>query len=191
MVGTQPTSQCEHSSAETAPKSPATTLWPGDLAAETASVVERYEKMVHGIALTHTRSREDAEDVYQEVFLTYHRKQPPCRDEEHRKAWLIKTTVVTARRVNLAPWRTRVTPIAPEHIDGRPSNQFTFGDTQQDGVFAAVRRLPPRHRTIIHLHYLIDLPIKQVAAILDIAEPTARKRLERARALLKHQLEEV
>jgi RNA polymerase sigma-70 factor (ECF subfamily) len=128
--------------------------------------------------------------VYQEVFLAYHRKQPDCNDEDHRKAWLITTTLVTARRIALTTWATRVTPTDPVGLTGFDSQQFSFGDIEEDNLFAAIRRLPERFRTVLHLRYISDLPVKDVAAALGIAEPAARKRLERARTVLKQQLEQ-
>ena len=66
---------------------------------EMDSVIDRYQDMVYGLALTRTGNRADADDVFQEVFLAYCQCGKTFRDEEHRKAWLLRTTVNQARRV--------------------------------------------------------------------------------------------
>ncbi|WP_300637358.1 RNA polymerase sigma factor [uncultured Oscillibacter sp.] len=40
---------------------------------DTVSAVERYGTMVYRLAYAQLRSRHDADDVFQEVFLRYHR----------------------------------------------------------------------------------------------------------------------
>ena len=51
---------------------------------DTESAVERYGTMVYRLAYAQLRSRQDADDVFQEVFLRYHRAAPPFESEEHR-----------------------------------------------------------------------------------------------------------
>ncbi len=45
------------------------------------------------LALSRCKSKEDAEDVCQEVFVALLNKKQPFKNNEHMKAWLIKTTI--------------------------------------------------------------------------------------------------
>ncbi|MDR0285519.1 MAG: sigma-70 family RNA polymerase sigma factor [Propionibacteriaceae bacterium] len=148
---------------------------------DTTEIVERYQQMVYAICLTHTGCRGDAEDAFQEVFLTYHRKQPVCHDEEHRKAWLIRTTLMVARRLATSSWRTRVGPLpevaAPE--------AYRVGIEEFDDLFRALTALPDDYRTVIHLFYFEDLPIAQIAALLGQAPGAVKTRLSRGRTMLR------
>ena len=65
---------------------------------ETEAVIARYQSMVYGLAFAKTGSGADADDVFQEVFLAYWNAQTKFRDEEHRKAWLLRTTMNLSRR---------------------------------------------------------------------------------------------
>lgn len=61
---------------------------------EVEDALERYADMIYRIALIHCAGvREDAEDVFQEVFLILLRRRMGFREEEHRKAWLIRVTL--------------------------------------------------------------------------------------------------
>ena len=71
-----------------------------------ASILERYEKMVYGFALARTGSRADADDVFQKVFLAYFQCGKHFREEEHRRAWLLRNTLNFSRRVTASPWRS-------------------------------------------------------------------------------------
>ena len=150
----------------------------------TAEVVARYQDMVYAICLTHTRCWGDADDVFQEVFLTYHRKQPVCTDEEHRKAWLIRTTLTVARRVASNSWRARTVELGSAE-DAIPAPAFELEDPRQEALFTALAGLPETYRTVIHLFYFEDLPVTTIADVLDDTPGAVKTRLSRGRALLR------
>ena len=56
-------------------------------------ILETYGKMVYRLAYARTKSRYDADDVMQEVFLRYIRCGQTFADEGHRRAWLIRATI--------------------------------------------------------------------------------------------------
>lgn len=157
-------------------------------ALDTRGVVLRYESMVYAIALTHTPCAGDADDVYQDVFLTYHRRQPECRSEEHRKAWLITTTLNCARKLARSSWRTRVVPLNPDETGAAP-DQFGFVTDEQNVLFRALRSLPETYRTVLHLFYFEDLPIARVAELLELEPGAVKMRLSRGRALMRERLQ--
>ena len=55
---------------------------------------------------------------------------------------------------------------------------------RHDHTVDAVRRLPPRLREVVVLHYYADLPVDTVAAQLRRPVGTVKRRLHEARALL-------
>ncbi|MFC8733667.1 RNA polymerase sigma factor [Luteimicrobium sp. NPDC057192] len=52
----------------------------------------------------------------------------------------------------------------------------------------AVARLAPRQRAAVVLHYYVDLPVTEVAALLECAEGTVKSTLHDARAALERTL---
>jgi RNA polymerase sigma-70 factor (ECF subfamily) len=170
--------------------SPDTDPDPGPLRlADTRAVVERYRTMVYGIALTHTRCRGDADDVFQDVFLAYHRRQPRLRSEEHRKAWLIAATLNCAKAVASASWRTRVVPMTLDDMEAAAPTVFTFDNDAEDAIFRALAAIPEDFRTVLHLFYFEDLPIAQIAVVLDLQPGAVKMRLSRGRAAMRDQLQ--
>ncbi|MDR1183743.1 MAG: sigma-70 family RNA polymerase sigma factor [Coriobacteriales bacterium] len=155
---------------------------------DTSQAIALYRDMVYAIALTHTRSRFDAEDVFQEVFLAYHRKQPLFDDNERCKAWLIVTTLNCSKQVTAGAWRSKVVPINGERIDERVDASFHFRTDEQDAVFSALQELPSRYRTVLHLFYFEDMSISQIASVLDIEAGTVKVQLSRGRAQMRDRL---
>jgi RNA polymerase sigma-70 factor (ECF subfamily) len=179
------------------------------------AVVRRYTSTVYGVALTHTGNRSDADDVFQEVFLAYHRSSPTLTSEEHRKAWLIRTTLNLSLKVTQGSWHQKVVPFtalqeaqpadkressgpaAPPSADGpayeaaaRPAD-FAFETTTQDLVFDALHGLPETYRSVLHLFYFEDLPVKAIAALLELEPGAVKTRLSRGRDLLREKLKGV
>ena len=72
--------------------------------AEFLPLFDRYRSMVYGLALSYTRSPQDAEDICQEVFLTLLEK-PPAPGKE--RPWLAKVTVNRCRDLLASPWKKR------------------------------------------------------------------------------------
>ncbi len=157
---------------------------------DTRAVVAQFQDMVYRIAVTHTRCRGDADDVFQDVFLTYHRRQPGCRDSQHLKAWLITTTVNIARRTATSSWRTRVVPLHPGTEGDATAEPFRFRTELQDAVARAMQGLSDEYRTVLHLFYFDDLAVVAIADLLGLSEGAVKMRLSRGRALMRDQLHE-
>ena len=155
---------------------------------DTSNAIALYKDMVYAIALTHTKNRADADDVFQEVFLTYHRKQPSFNDAEHRKAWLIVTTVYCARQLTTSSWRKKVIPLHEQAESQQDDHRFHFRTEEQDLVFTALQELPTKYRTVLHLFYFEDLSIAQISLMLGIEVGTVKVQLFRARALMRDKL---
>jgi len=155
---------------------------------ETTGIINLYKDMVYGIALTHTRNKSDAEDVFQEVFLTYHRKQPSFDSSERQKAWLIVTTINCARQVTNSSWQKKVVLIREQIEDEESADQQRFRTDEQDMIFAALQELPARYRTVLYLHYFEDLSLAQISKTLGIEVGTVKVQLFRGRALMRERL---
>lgn len=70
-------------------------------------IINQYKNMVYKIALTHTNNRYDADDVLQQTFLAYYSKKISFTDDEHIKAWLIRTTINYSKKITGSSWRKK------------------------------------------------------------------------------------
>jgi len=148
-------------------------------------VVEEYQGLVYGLALSRTGNKFDADDVFQDVFLIYFRKNIAFRDDEHRKAWLIRTTLNCSKRALHSTWRRKTAPLEESH---GLTYQFTSGEESE--VFLAMRELPEKYRMVLHLFYFEDLPTEQIADALGISGANVRMRLKRGRDMMRDIIKE-
>ncbi len=138
---------------------------------------------VYRLALCRTQNAADAEDVYQEVFLSLiSQAQAEEWTPEHLKAWLIRCAVNRCNDIHRSFWQKRTLPLdsVPE-IEG----ETTRGQAE---LWDAVAGLPPRYRVAIHLFYAEGYSTEEISRLQHISPSTARSRLHRARNLLKKAL---
>ena len=145
------------------------------------AVVDRYANLVWRIALARTQKEEDAEEVFQEVFLRLFQKEREFREEEHRKAWLIRTTLVCCKRYQSAALKH--TTVSLDEIYSLASLP------EEDGVLAqALLNLPEKYRLPIQLYFMEGMDAEVAAKALGLRLGTFRVRLTRGKSLLKEAL---
>lgn len=150
---------------------------------EMDSILDRYQDMVYGLALARTGSWTDADDVFQEVFLAYYQSGKVFRDEEHRKAWLLRTTVNQSRRVTASSWRRKTVPLSE-----REDAPVQFREPEENRVWEALQALAEDYRLPIYLFYFQELSTQEIAKILAIRPGAVRMRLTRGREQLREKL---
>ncbi len=128
-----------------------------------------------------TGSRSDADDVFQEVFLRYHRAAPDFESEGHEKAWLLRVTVNRCRSLLSSPWRRRSVPLEDVYACPGP---------EESAVAEALAALPPGDRTLLHLYYYEGYRTEEIAGLLHRNSATVRSQLTRARQKLARLLKE-
>lgn len=150
---------------------------------EMTEIIGRYQNMVYGLALARTGSSADADDVFQEVFLAYFQSGRTFRDEEHRKAWLLRTTVNISRRYTASSWRRKTVPLSE-----REEAPALFQEGEAQLVWEAVQALEEAYRLPIYLFYFQELSTGEIARALSLRPGTVRMRLSRGRDRLRELL---
>lgn len=143
------------------------------------SVIRKYSDMVYRLAFSQTRVKSDADDIFQEVFLRYIRKNPEFESEEHRKAWLIRVTINCCKKLWLSSWKRKIMPL---------EDTISFEMQEEADLYYALEKLPCKYRIVIHLFYYEDLSVQQISEVLNIKQSTIRGQLTRARTKLKENL---
>lgn len=149
---------------------------------ELSEIIDRYQSQVYGLALAKTGCRSDAEDVFQEVFLAYFQSGKVFREEEHRKAWLLRTTLNLCRRVTQSSWRKKTVPLT---ADADADTPVPFREPEENQVWQALAQLEEAYRLPIYLFYFQELSTQEIARVLSIRPGAVRMRLSRGREQLR------
>ena len=145
--------------------------------------IRRHGTAVYRLAYAYMRSPHDADDVFQDVFLRYAEKAPAFRDDEHRRAWLLRVTINRCRSLYRTAWWKRIVPLEHASVLSTPP--------PEDPVLAgALDRLPVKYRTVIHLSCHEGLDTQEIATLLGVKPVSVRSQLSRARTMLTELLKE-
>lgn len=149
-------------------------------ASELEEVMGRYQTMVFRLAYSYTRSRSDAQDLCQEVFLRYFCSRPPFASEEHRRAWLLRVTVNRCKTHLTSWWVRRTVPL---------DDRIPMPEPEPLALDEALRQLAEKDRLVIHLFYYEECSTREIARMMRATEGAVRTRLTRARQRLGKILE--
>ncbi len=147
------------------------------------SLAQKHMDMIFRLAYSYLRSREEADDVTQNVLLALWRTDKAFESGEHVKAWLIRVTVNECKKILRSPWRKR------EDLAGY-ENTLVFQTDRDRDLYEAIMALDLKYRAVIVLYYYEGYSIAEIGHLLGIPNPTVGTRLARARERLKNMLTE-
>ncbi|MBQ6239324.1 MAG: sigma-70 family RNA polymerase sigma factor [Firmicutes bacterium] len=150
-------------------------------------VIETFGPLVLRIARSRMSTAVDAEEVFQEVFVTYTKRQPVFEDEMRARAWFAKTTIHHCRKL----WRS-IGRHGMDSLDVIPEalseDDFYIEDPSYVDLRNALSSLPDKYRRPVELFYFADLSAEDTAKVLKISPNAVRTRLTRARQMLREMM---
>jgi RNA polymerase sigma-70 factor (ECF subfamily) len=154
---------------------------------------DRHRGLVFRTALAITGDAEAAADLLQEVFLRLHRFVSHVDTDRPLEPWLYRmTTNLSYTWVKRHNRLLRPLEDVADWITGSrrdiPAVRTEINESWRQ-VQQAMSSLPLSHRGVVVLYYIDDLPIQEIAEILDIPVGTVKSRLHYSRQALKKSLD--
>lgn len=160
-------------------------------------LVESARVNVYRLAYDLTSNRHDAEDLSQEVFLKAYRSLNKFRGDSKWSSWLYRITVNSCYDYHKSG-ATKVMKKQEEiessenknacHSTNITPDKITDSAIIQENIEKALKQLTPRERSVFVLRHYHDLPLKQIAETLEIADGTVKTLLFRALQKLQQEL---
>lgn len=168
-------------------------------------LVYRYDKQVLTLALNFIHDREDAKDIYQEVFLRVHRSLSGFRFESKFSTWLhrIATNVCLTHRSRQKRHRHES---IDERLEVENGSTYSLSDVLRDEsnpeqpaldaeisrqVRDAMASLSSQQKIVFTLRHFQGHKLKEIATMMNCAEGTVKKHLFTANERLREQLRNV
>lgn len=146
-------------------------------AGEAERAIKLYGSMLYTLALSRCNSKEDAEDVYQEVLFALLNKKRPFKNDEHMKAWLIRATIHRSKNIHRYRSRHPHTTYDPALHDRATHDE----NPANEKLHEAIETLTPELKETLRLYYRDSYSSKEIAMKKGIEESSVRARLHRAR----------
>jgi RNA polymerase sigma-70 factor (ECF subfamily) len=135
-------------------------------------------------------SREEADDLLQDIFLTAHRKLGSYKGGASLGTWLYRLATnlcVDYLRSRGARFAQQTDPLdADDRLAGSaPATGPILGVLDRMALDRAIAELPPGCRQVFVLHDVEGLEHQEIAATLDISMGTSKSQLHKARRRLR------
>jgi len=123
--------------------------------------------------LVATVGPDEAEDCFQETFISALRAYPRLKPESNLRAWVL--TIAHRKALDLFRARKR-RPLPVEEVP-EPAAVSPNGRSE---LWAVARELPSKQREALLFRFAADLPYSDVAVALGCSEEAARQRVSEA-----------
>ncbi|MDE0400094.1 MAG: RNA polymerase sigma factor [Candidatus Poribacteria bacterium] len=161
-------------------------------------LVDKHQKGVHALAWRKVGDFHDAEEITQDTFLQVYKKLPTLKDPYKFAGWLYvianRLCIDWIRKKNLAIQSLEDTPV--EDIEKSSythhvleQSEIASSEHRRELVKKLLAKLPESERTVMTLHYLGEMTVKEISKFLGVSVSAIHNRLYRARKRLQAQEE--
>ena len=157
-------------------------------------LVEKHQKSVHALAWRKVGDFHDAEEITQDTFLQVYKKLPTLKDPYKFAGWLYvianRLCIDWIRKKNLAIQSLEDTPVEEiekssytHHVSEQ--SEIAISERRREIVKKLLAKLPESERTVMTLHYLGEMTVKEISKFLGVSVSAIHNRLYRARKRLQ------
>ena len=154
-----------------------------------SALLDRHSKMVLNLAYRIVLSRDDAEDLCQEVFERLWTQAPAWRDDAKLTTWLYRVTSNLALNYHQRDQQRHVLDDGlVEFIVDSAAPEESVGDDDNAEVFDALQSLPDNQRTVMAFRFYQDVSVKDIAVIMGLSAKAVESLISRAKQQLRTRL---
>lgn len=175
-----------------------------------AELSDAYRTKIFQLAFRYLRSREDAEEVTQDVLFKVYRKVGEFRGDAALSSWIYRITfnasmsrLRTARYQRAQAMERQAAEASYERDGASHGNESTRPDIAdwsqmadervlrsqlRKRVFGAILSLPAIYRAPVMLRDIQGMTTEEASAMLNVKDQTLKSRLHRGRLILRKQL---
>lgn len=151
--------------------------------------------MLH-LALSFVHNQADAEDIVHDVFLNIAQRHMPIikgiKNDNDMRNYLLKATKNTAlnKLKSKQKFNLDISDFVNSVVDDKDFTDILCSKYEYNQLITAIESLDDIYRNSLYYHFVLELPIKQVAKILNQSTSTTKKQLVRGKKKLLSLIEE-
>lgn len=148
------------------------------------SLMKRHQEGVFRMAMMYAGNREAAFDIVQDAFLKAYQNLSTFRGDSAFKTWLYK--IVYYESLNWLRKRKRKQRESDVtdheyHLESEDrSDDLALRGERHQMLYESMKTLNEKYQTVVYLKYFDNLPLKEIAKIVDTTEGTIKNILFRS-----------
>ncbi|MEJ7827449.1 MAG: sigma-70 family RNA polymerase sigma factor [Segetibacter sp.] len=164
-------------------------------------LIRRYNPYLYKVGRSYGYNHQDVEDLMQETFINAYQNISKLENSAYFKTWLIRIMLNECyRKKQKAASRKEVVTgtflhekIIPMFADNDSDDtEKNVGNRELNSVIEnAIQRIPVDYRLVFTLREMNGMSVYETAKVLDITETNVKVRLNRAKGLLRKEVEKI
>ncbi|MCK0471118.1 sigma-70 family RNA polymerase sigma factor [Halalkalibacter sp. APA_J-10(15)] len=155
-------------------------------------MMDCYGQAIQQLVYTYVKDYATAEDLTQEIFIKAFKKLHTFRHQASVKTWLFRIAMNHFKDY-LKSWHYRQIVLDNDFVHNTIANEVQIEQrfmqqSEEKRLANAVLKLPLAYREVVYLYYYEEWTTREISQMTQKNENTIKKRLNRARKLIKNLL---
>jgi RNA polymerase sigma factor (sigma-70 family) len=151
---------------------------------------DRYKTRLMGVCRRYAASREEAQDILQEVFIKIFTKISQLDSSERLEGWMIRIAVNTSVNYYHRSRRNMFDDIDGVSVESG-DYEIMLSKISDEFLIQLINSLPDGCRLVFNLFVVEGYSHAEIAGLLSVSESTSRSQLVYAKKILKEKLNSV
>ncbi|MDE6434191.1 MAG: RNA polymerase sigma factor [Lachnospiraceae bacterium] len=159
-------------------------------------LIEKHGKDIYSFCVYLTRNKNDAEDLYQQTFLTAMEKDEMDQVRNPKSYFITIAVNLWNNQKRKFLWRKKKADIVyfqDNHLErladyAQTVEEQVLRQEEIETVRRCVMELPDKMRIVIILYYKENMTVDEIAAVLKIPSGTVKSRMHQAKNKIKERL---
>lgn len=147
-------------------------------------IYDAYMQDVYRLCFSYMKNKMDTEDAVQETFCRLYQAMDKIDEENYVKGWLLVTAGNVCKNM-LKHWWRKNRSWQEEEVSPQCEDEYEIE------MLELVFNLPVKYKSVVYLYFYEGYNSVQIAKLLNKPESTIRTYLQKAKKLLKQELEDV
>lgn len=155
---------------------------------------ENHAKQVYNLALQYVQNANDAEEIAQDVFLAAYKSLDRFRNEANYGTWLYRITINKSLDFLKAKKRKKRFFWLTSELTENDSIEFNHPGVLMENkeetafIFSCINELPDKQKTALILHKIEQLPLAEIAGIMELSAKAVESLVQRAKTNLSKKI---
>ena len=155
---------------------------------------ETYSPVLYGICVRYVSDKQEANDILQDGFIKIFRNINDYSGIGSFEGWMKRIMVNTAithfHQNKKHNNHIEISEIEDYHAD-ESQYESQKSDYTKEELSKIIKDLPSGYRVVFNLYAIEGYSHKEIAEMLEIAEPTSKSQYSRAKKLIRKKLEQI